>query len=247
VIELRGLTKVYPPDTVALSEVSLAIPDGQFVVLIGPSGAGKSTLLRCLNGLVVPTAGDVLIDGESVTRARGDDLRRLRARIGFVFQQFNLLKRLSVLDNVLIGRLAHAPKIPSLFGWFPSRDRAVVEAVLDRVRLGDLAPRRADSLSGGQQQRVAIARALVQEPRVILADEPMASLDPALARTVMDLLSQINQEDGITVLTSLHVMDLALAYGQRVIGLREGRVVYDGSAAALGPAGIDAIFKETEA
>ena len=243
-IEVRGLTKVYPPDTVALREVSLTIPDGQFVVLIGPSGAGKSTFLRCLNGLIAPTAGEVLVDGESVTRARGDHLRRLRARIGFVFQQFNLVKRRSVMENVLIGRLAHAPRILSLFGWFPPRDRVVVESVLARLRLGELAGRRADSLSGGQQQRVAIARALVQEPRLILADEPMASLDPALARTVMDLLSQINQEDRITVLTSLHVLDLALAYGQRVIGLRDGRLVYDGRAAALGGKEIEAIFGE---
>jgi len=246
VIEVLGLTKVYPPDTFALKEVSFAIPEGQFAVLIGPSGAGKSTLLRCLNGLVAPTAGEVLIDGESVTRARGDDLRRLRAKVGFVFQQFNLVKRLSVLDNVMIGRLARAPQIPSLVGWFPSRDLAAVEAALVRLRLGELTGRRVDSLSGGQQQRVAIARALVQEPRVILADEPMASLDPALARTVMDLLSQINQEDRITVLTSLHVMDLAVAYGQRVIGLRDGRVVYDGSATGLGPAEIKAIFGEAE-
>ena len=243
-IEVRGLTKVYPPDTVALREVSIVIPDGQFVVLIGPSGAGKSTFLRCLNGLIAPTAGEVLVDGESVTRARGDHLRRLRARIGFVFQQFNLVKRRSVLENVLIGRLAHAPRILSLFGWFPPRDRVAVESVLARLRLGELAGRRADSLSGGQQQRVAIARALVQEPRLILADEPMASLDPALARTVMDLLSQINQEDRITVLTSLHVLDLALAYGQRVIGLRDGRLVYDGRAAALGGKEIEAIFGE---
>ena len=243
-IEVRSLTKVYPPDTVALREVSLTIPDGQFVVLIGPSGAGKSTLLRCLNGLVTPTAGEVLVDGESVTGASGDDLRRLRARIGFVFQQFNLVKRRSVLENVLIGRLAHAPRIRSLFGWFPARDRAAVESVLARLRLGELAARRVDSLSGGQQQRVAIARALVQEPRVILADEPMASLDPALARTVMDLLSQINQEDRITVLTSLHVLDLALAYGQRVIGLKDGRLAYDGRAATLGEKEIEAIFGE---
>jgi phosphonate transport system ATP-binding protein len=246
VIEVRGLTKVYPPDTVALREVSLAIPDGQFVVLIGPSGAGKSTLLRCLNGLVAPTRGDVLFDGENLTRARGDQLRLLRARIGFVFQQFNLVKRRSVRDNVLVGRLARAPLVPSLFGWFPQRDRDLVESVLNRLRLAELAPRRVDSLSGGQQQRVAIARALVQAPRVILADEPMASLDPALARTVMDLLQQINREDGITVLTSLHVMDLALAYGQRIVGLRDGRVVYDGSAASLSPAGIEAIFGGTE-
>jgi phosphonate transport system ATP-binding protein len=235
VIEVRGLTKIYPPNTVALRDLSLTIPDGQFVTVIGPSGAGKSSLLRCLNGLVAPTAGEILVDGQSLTRATGEPRRRLRARIGFVFQQFNLIKRLPVLDNVLVGRLCHVPEIPSLFGLFPRRDRSLAEAALARVGLAELADRRADTLSGGQQQRVAIARALVQEPRIILADEPMASLDPSLSRTVMDLLRRINEEDGITVLTTLHVMDLALAYGQRVIGLRDGRVVYDGS-----PAGVTA-------
>jgi len=242
VIEVRGLTKVYPPNTVALRDVSLKIPDGQFVTVIGPSGAGKSSLLRCLNGLVAPTAGEILIDGESLTAARGEARRRLVARIGFVFQQFNLIKRLSVLDNVLVGRLSHAPEWRSLVGSFPRRDRVLADAVLARVGLAELAHRRADTLSGGQQQRVAIARALVQEPRTILADEPMASLDPALSRTVMDLLRRISEEDGITVITTLHVMDLALAYGQRVIGLRDGRVVYDGGPAGVTDEIVDAIF-----
>jgi phosphonate transport system ATP-binding protein len=233
VIEVRGLVRVYPPATVALRTVSLAIPDGQFVTVIGPSGAGKSSLLRCMNGLLPPTAGEVVVDGESLTAARGEARRRLVARIGFVFQQFNLIKRLSVLDNVLVGRLAHVPHLPSLLGIFPRRDRRLAEAVLDRVGLAGLASRRADTLSGGQQQRVAIARALVQEPRILLADEPMASLDPALAQSIMDLLRGINEEDGITVVTTVHVMDLALAYGRRVIGLREGRVVYDGPAAGV--------------
>ncbi len=241
-IEVRGLTKIYPPGTVALRDVSLGIPDGQFVTVIGPSGAGKSTLLRCLNGLVTPTAGEVLVDGESLTAARGEARRRLVARIGFVFQQFNLIKRLSVLDNVLVGRLAHVPEFRSVVGSFPRRDRVLADAVLGRVGLAELAHRRADTLSGGQQQRVAIARALVQEPRIILADEPMASLDPALSRTVMDLLRRINEEDRITVITTLHVMDLALAYGQRVIGLRDGRVVYDGGPAGITGETVSAIF-----
>jgi phosphonate transport system ATP-binding protein len=242
VIEVLGLTKIYPPNTVALRDVSLKIPDGQFVTVIGPSGAGKSSLLRCLNGLVAPTAGEILIDGGSLTAARGEARRRLVARIGFVFQQFNLIKRLPVLDNVLVGRLSHVPLWRSLVGSFPRRDRVLADAVLARVGLAELAHRRGDTLSGGQQQRVAIARALVQEPRIILADEPMASLDPALSRTVMDLLRRINEEDGITVITTLHVLDLALAYGQRVIGLREGRVVYDGGAPGVTDEIVQAIF-----
>ncbi|MBI2544208.1 MAG: phosphonate ABC transporter ATP-binding protein [Candidatus Rokubacteria bacterium] len=241
-IEVHALTKIYPPNTVALREVSLEVPDGQFVTVIGPSGAGKSSLLRCLNGLVASTSGEILVDGRSLTAARGEARRRLIARIGFVFQQFNLIKRLSVLDNVLVGRLSHVPPLRSLVGSFPRRDRVLADAVLARVGLAELAHRRADTLSGGQQQRVAIARALVQEPRIILADEPMASLDPALSRTVMDLLRQINREDGITVITTLHVMDLALAYGQRVIGLRDGCVVYDGGAAGVTDEIVGAIF-----
>jgi phosphonate transport system ATP-binding protein len=232
-IRVRGLTKAYPGGTRALDDVSLDITPGDFVALIGPSGAGKSTLLRCLNGLVVPTAGEVTVDGLAVTGASEDQLRRIRARIGFVFQQFNLLRRLSVLENVLVGRLAHAPRWRSLAAWFPDADVARARGVLERVGLAGLADRRADTLSGGQQQRVAIARALVQEPRIILADEPMASLDPSLSHTVMETLRRINVEDGITVITSLHVLELAQAYGRRIIGLRDGRVVHDGAPESL--------------
>lgn len=241
-IRVRGLRKEYPGGTLALERVDLDIAAGEFVALIGPSGAGKSSLLRCVNGLVEPTAGGVEVDGQRVTGATGEALRRIRARIGFVFQQFHLLKRLSVLENALIGRLTHVPHARSLVGWFPAADIAKAETTLARVGLGGLRDRRADTLSGGQQQRVAIARALLQEPRVLLADEPMASLDPALASTVMELLESINREDGITVVTSLHVLELARAYGRRVIGLRDGRVVYDGPPEQLSAAAAARIF-----
>jgi phosphonate transport system ATP-binding protein len=232
-IRIRALSHVYPGGIRALDDVSLDVAPGEFVALIGPSGAGKSSLLRCLNGLVVPTAGEVTVGGEAVTGASEERLRRIRARVGFVFQQFNLLRRLTVLENVLVGRLAHVPRWRSLIAWFPVADMVQARGVLERVGLAGLADRRADTLSGGQQQRVAIARALVQEPRLLLADEPMASLDPALAHTVMELLRRINEEDGITVITSLHVLELAQAYARRIIALRDGHVVHDGSPESL--------------
>ena len=227
-IRVRGLRKVYPGGSVALDGLDLDLAAGEFVALIGPSGAGKSTFLRCLNGLVTPTAGEVSVDGLSVVGASAHELRRVRAGIGFVFQQFNLARRLSVLENVLVGRLARIPTLRSLLALFPAADVARAHVVLERVGLHGLADRRVDTLSGGQQQRVAIARALVQEPRVLLADEPMASLDPALAHTVLELLRRISEEDGLTVVTSLHVLEVARLYGRRVIGLRAGRVIYDG-------------------
>jgi len=242
VIQIRGLRKAYAGGIIALDGVSLDVEAGEFVALIGPSGAGKSSLLRCLNGLVPPTEGRVMVDGASVTGAGRRELRRIRARIGFVFQQFNLLRRLSVLDNVLVGRLAHAPAWSSAMGLFAAADVTRAHAALQRVGLGGLGDRRADTLSGGQQQRVGIARALVQEPRIILADEPMSSLDPALAESVMELLREINRQDGTTVITSLHVLELAKSYGRRVIGLRGGRIVHDGPPDSLDAEASERIF-----
>ena len=232
-IHVRGLRKDYPGGSRALDGVDLDIAPGEFVALIGPSGAGKSTLLRCLNGLVIPTAGLVRIGDEAVTGAAPETLRRVRARIGFVFQQFNLQRRLTVLENARLGGLARAGHWRSLVGWFTAAEISRAHAILTRVGLEGLADRRVDTLSGGQQQRVAIARALLQEPAVILADEPMSSLDPALAHTVMEFLRRINREDGITVVASLHVLELAQAYGRRVIGLSRGRVVHDGPPESL--------------
>jgi phosphonate transport system ATP-binding protein len=247
VIRVRGLRKEYPGGPRALDGVDLDIGPGEFVALIGASGAGKSTLLRCLNGLVTPTAGEVRIGDQAVTGASPEALRRVRARIGFVFQQFNLLRRLTVLENTLIGRLAHTSRWRSLVGWFGPADVARAHAILTRVGLDGLAGRRVDTLSGGQQQRVAIARALLQEPAVVLADEPMSSLDPALAHTVMEFLRRINQEDGITVVASLHVLELAQAYGRRVIGLSRGRVVHDGPPDSLDAAAAARIFGSASA
>ena len=241
-IRVRGLRKVYPGNTIGLDGIDLDIGDGEMIALIGPSGAGKSTFLRCLNGLVTPTAGEIRIGDARVSGAGAEDLRRIRASIGFVFQQFNLLRRLSVLDNVLVGRLARVPTLRSLLGLFPAADVTRARAALDRVGLAGLGDRRVDTLSGGQQQRVAIARALVQEPQMLLADEPMASLDPALAHTVLALLRRISEEDGLTVVTSLHVLDLARLYGRRVVGLRAGHVVYDGPPEGLTDAVAERIF-----
>jgi phosphonate transport system ATP-binding protein len=242
VIRIRGLRKVYPGGTVGIDGIDLDIGAGEVVALIGPSGAGKSTFLRCLNGLVTPTDGDVSVGGQAVSGASAVEMRRIRAGIGFVFQQFNLLRRLSVLENVLIGRLSQMPMVRSLLGLFSAADVARAQAVLERVGLEGLGDRRVDTLSGGQQQRVAIARAVVQEPKVLLADEPMASLDPALAHTVLALLRRISEEDGLTVVTSLHVLELARLYGRRVIGLRAGRLVYDGPPDGLTNAMAERIF-----
>ena len=241
-IRVRELFKRYPGGTVGLDGVTLDIAAGEFVALIGSSGAGKSTLLRCLNGLVTPTAGAVSVDGRPVTGASHEDLREVRARVGFVFQQFNLLRRQSVLDNVLVGALSRVDAWRSLLGRFSGREVERARRSLARVGLAGLEDRRADTLSGGQQQRVAIARALVQEPRVLLADEPMSSLDPALSRSVMELLQDINRVDGLTVITSLHVLDLATTYGRRIVGLRAGRIVHDGPAAGLTQGAADAVF-----
>ena len=241
-IRVRGLRKDYPGGARALDGVDLDIAPGEFVALIGPSGAGKSTLLRCLNGLVTPTAGEVRIGDDVVTGASPETLRRVRARIGFVFQQFNLQRRLTVIENALLGGLARASRWRSLVGWFEAAEVSRANAILMRVGLEGLADRRVDTLSGGQQQRVAIARALLQGPAVVLADEPMSSLDPALAHTVMESLRRINEEDGITVVTSLHVLELAQAYGRRVIGLSRGRVVHDGPPESLDAAATARIF-----
>jgi phosphonate transport system ATP-binding protein len=228
ILQLKDLTKVYPSGTRALDGITLDFQRGEFVVLIGLSGSGKSTLLRCINRLIDPTSGSVIFEGTDVTRAGGAQLRKTRRRIGMIFQQFNLVKRASVFSNVLAGKLGARPVWRTIF-YRPTRDE-VREAFenLGRVGIVDKAYARADALSGGQQQRVGIARALMQEPQLMLADEPVASLDPATSHSVMKYLEDINKKDGITVICSLHFLSLARRYGTRVIALKDGRVAFDG-------------------
>ena len=227
-VSVRDLVKTFDEGRVrALDGVSFDVPEGQLLVIIGLSGSGKSTLLRHLNGLHTPTAGSVEVLGVDVPAAKGKQLRSLRRDVGFVFQQFNIVDRLSCMENVLSGALGRlrGPRMGAMM--YPKSMREEALRQLDRVGLGDRAWQRTDTLSGGQQQRVAIARTLMQNPRIVLADEPVASLDPEISGQVMDLLVQCCIEDNITVLCSLHQVDLALGWANRLIGLQDGRIVLD--------------------
>jgi len=232
-LRVERLTKVFPDGTVALRNVSFAVQDGEFLAVIGLSGSGKSTLLRCINRLIDPTEGRVLWDNVDVTAAKGAELRHIRRQIGMIFQQFNLVRRSTVMTNVLSGRLGYADPWWSLLHRFPPEDRERAQTALERVGIPEKADNRADQLSGGQQQRVGIARALMQEPRLMLADEPVASLDPVLAHSILQYLELLNRQDGITVLCSLHFLDLVHRYATRVIGLKAGELVFDGLPAEL--------------
>jgi len=233
VLKVEHLTKIYEGGTLALEDVSFEVEDGEFLAVIGLSGSGKSTLLRCINRLIEPTEGRITWNGVDITAASQEDLRRIRRRIGMVFQHFNLVSRSKVTTNVLSGRLGYTNPAYSLINRFAKDDHARAQAQLERVGLTDRDSHRADALSGGQQQRVGIARAMIQEPEMILADEPVASLDPVLAHSIMQYLEQINQQDRVTILCSLHFLDLVEKYSQRVIALNEGRLVFEGTAEQL--------------
>jgi len=241
-LKVEHLVKTYPNGTQALNDVSFEVQDGEFLAVIGLSGSGKSTLLRCINRLIDPTAGRILWNGVDVTAAPGADLRKIRRQIGMVFQQFNLVKRSSVLTNVLAGRLGYVSPVMSLLNYFPAADKQRALSNLDLMGLRDKAYIRADSLSGGQQQRVGIARALMQEPKLVLADEPVASLDPVLAHSILKYLEQMNRELGITVLCSLHFLDLVHRYATRAIALKDGQVVFEGLPQEIDDAQFKAIY-----
>jgi phosphonate transport system ATP-binding protein len=243
-LSIQGLTKIYPKGTQALNDVSLDVERGEFVVLIGLSGSGKSTLLRCINRLVEPTSGRIVFEGQDVTGAEGTELRRIRRQMGMIFQQFNLVKRSSVFANVLSGRLGYRSTWRTIAGRSSAEDLELAFDNLQRVGILDKAYQRADALSGGQQQRVGIARALMQRPRLMLADEPVASLDPATSHSVMKYLEEINRKDGITVLCSLHFLSLARRYGTRVIALKGGRIAFDGKPSEIDPARFREIYGE---
>ena len=238
---LKDVSKVFGR-TRAVDNVSLSIPRGQFVGVIGRSGAGKSTLLRMINRLGEPTTGQVSWDGADVTGLQGSALRDWRRRCAMIFQQFNLVGRLDVLNNVLTGRLAHSPGWRSMLKLWRAEDRAIAMAALEQMDIAQLAPERADNLSGGQQQRVAICRALVQEPDIILADEPVASLDPRNAKVVMDALQRINRHYGLTVLVNIHSIELARAYSDRLVGMAAGKLVFDDVPSALTDAAVRELY-----
>lgn len=219
--------------TFALRNVSLQIQQGEFVAIIGLSGAGKSTFLRTLNGTISPPLGVLHVLGLDVGNIRGKGLVELRKRIGFIFQQFNLIKNCNVIQNVLVGRVAYSPLWRVLLGWYSDENKSLAKRTIDSVGLEGRYYEKVKNLSGGQQQRIAIARALVQEPKIILADEPMASLDPKLSEIVLDMLAKANQEKNITVVINIHVLDLAKKYAKRIIAFRKGSIVFDGTPSEL--------------
>ena len=227
-LKLQGLVKRFGSVT-AVDRVTLTIPEGQMVGVIGCSGAGKSTLLRLINRLIAPSEGAIFFGDTNLTALKSRALRKWRAECAMIFQQFHLVNRLDVLTNVLIGRINHHGNLPSMFKLFSDAERTLAVQALDRLDMTAQALQRAETLSGGQQQRVAIARALMQEPKVVLADEPIASLDPHNAARVMDALKSINRDDGKTVIANLHTLDTARSYADRIIGMSQGRVVFDGT------------------
>jgi phosphonate transport system ATP-binding protein len=239
---IEGVSRRFDAKTV-VANVSLRVERGRFIGIIGRSGAGKSTLLRMINRLVEPTAGRIMFDGIDVTKLRGRDLRAWRARAAMIFQQFNLVPRLDVLTNVLLGRISRHGTLPSLFKCFTDAERAMAVEALDRLDLVGTAFQRAETLSGGQQQRVAIARALMQEPSIVLADEPIASLDPRNAECVMSSLKAINSENGITVLCSLHTLNAARRYCDRIVGMANGQIVFEGTPTELTQAVVREIYQ----
>lgn len=230
VVQVRGVSKVFPDGTQALESVDLEVREGELLAVLGLSGSGKSTLLRCINRLIEPTEGSVSIFGREITGTRGRQLREIRSDIAMIFQQFNLVRRHTVLTNVLSGALGRAGLPSSLMLRFSDYERKKAVAFLQRVGLEGRESSRADALSGGQQQRVAIARALMQEAKLVLADEPVASLDPALRHSIMRHIEDLNQKEGMTVICTLHDIDLVRRYATRLVALRDGRKVWQGTA-----------------
>ncbi|UOQ87272.1 phosphonate ABC transporter ATP-binding protein [Gracilibacillus salinarum] len=232
-IEFQDVSLVYPNGTEGLKHINLKINEGEFVVIVGLSGAGKSTFIRSINRLVSPTSGALLVEEEDILQLKGAGLRKLRTKIGMIFQSYNLVKRSTVMKNVISGRLGYTGTLKSILNIFSKEDKLLAYENLKRVNIEEKLYNRADELSGGQQQRVSIARVLTQKPKLILADEPVASLDPPTSHQVMKYLKQINREDKITTIVNLHFIDMAMEYADRIIGMRAGEVVFDGPASEV--------------
>ncbi|SEN76475.1 phosphonate transport system ATP-binding protein [Methylobacterium sp. UNC300MFChir4.1] len=239
---IRGLTKAYRAGQPVLKGIDLVVPGTGLTAIIGPSGTGKSTLIRCINRLVQPTSGEILFRGEDLARLSGPALRRARRRIGMVFQEYNLVERLSVMENLLCGRLGYVPAWRAWLRRFPEADIARAFDLLDAVGLSGFATRRADALSGGQRQRVGIARAIMQEPEIVLADEPTSSLDPKSSVEIMEILSRLAAERGVPVVVNIHNVALAQRFAARIVGMSGGHVVYDGPPDRLSEADLRGIY-----
>ena len=245
-LKLENLTKRYNTGDLALQGIDLSIPSGQVLALIGPSGAGKSTLIRCINRLVEPTNGSAILNEENLTKLSSRALRKSRRKMGMIFQEYALVERLTVMENVLSGRLGYVGFWKSFLRRFPKKDVNEAFRLLDRVGLLEMADKRADELSGGQRQRVGICRALIQDPDLLLVDEPTASLDPKTSRQIMRLINELCQERGLTAIINIHDVLLAQMFSQRIVGLALGNIVYDGSPEGLTPEVLTKIYGEED-
>ena len=246
ILEFQNVSKTYNNVTKALTGVSFTVDEGEFVSIIGPSGSGKSTILRCINRLVDATQGTILFDEQDITRANKKEIRQIRKKTGMIFQHYNLVDRLSVIENVLHGRLGQKSAVTGAVGYYTEQEKENAFSILAKLGLTEQAYKRCDELSGGQKQRVGIARSLMQEPRLILCDEPIASLDPSSSKVIMDHLRVINQTMNITCICNLHQVDVALKYARRIIGITLGQIVYDGPPGLLTKTRIHEIYQSNE-
>ncbi|HPY97944.1 MAG TPA: phosphonate ABC transporter ATP-binding protein [Clostridia bacterium] len=246
ILEFKNVSKVYNNTTKALTDVSFSVDEGEFVSIIGPSGSGKSTILRCINRLVDVTQGSIFFDGHDISQADKKEIREIRKKAGMIFQHYNLVNRLSVIENVLHGRLGYKSSIVGAVGHYTEEEKERAFHILAMLGLTEQAYKRCDELSGGQKQRVGIARSLMQEPRVLLCDEPIASLDPSSAKVIMDYLEYINETMKITCIANLHQVDVAMAYAKRIIGITGGQILYDGPPEKLTKAKIYEIYQSDE-
>jgi phosphonate transport system ATP-binding protein len=245
-LEVTGLKKTYPTGDEALKGVTVSVEGSETVAMIGPSGAGKSTFIRCINRLTEPSAGEISLDGRELTGLDGDALRSARRDIGMIFQEYNLVERLTVMENVLTGRLGYVSAWDAFRRSFPPEDIERAYSILDRVGLGGMEDKRVDELSGGQRQRVGIARAVIQQPKILLVDEPTSSLDPETSDTVMRLLTDIAAEREVPVLINIHEVDLAIAHSDRIVGLHDGELVFEGTPDELDDEGLDRVYRGAE-